>query len=246
LSVTDSRLARFVAGREWPDVQTQAKYADGAFWFTSAGHGGTVVRLDRFSAEAQTALRAAGLVEYVVVRKHANATKLYYSRDYNHLNEYAERNGFDLVEFAVGEEDCGYADLFFVNDSLREAANAKMGGSHTRDEVADTVKNWNVDFYEALTGETVTADESFQVRKREFAASNADNYVTKAAWGDSHDEVESGFVGVVARRASDGDERYFLVSQDDYDNRSGSYVVKATDREWGTTMAANTKQMVAA
>lgn len=240
MGATTSRVARFVAAKEWgADVQTQRKYADGAYWFTTAGHGGTVVTLDQFTPEAQEALRESGLTSFVVVQTNGRRTKLYYSGEYypDKLLAWAAQNGYQVVHVAVGEEDCAYADLFTANDKLREAANVKLGGTQSREDVVRETKSWNPDFYTRLTGETVAVEESHVLKRRKFEADNADNYVTKAAWGDWHDDVPKGYVGVTATRKSDGDEKRFLVPESEYDSRNGSFVVDTSrHRAWLTAV----------
>jgi hypothetical protein len=235
VAVTQSRVARFVAAKEWPDVQTQRKYADGAYWFTCAGHGGTVVMLDRFAPFAQETLREHNLTAFVVVQTAGRRTKLYYSGEYEResLLRFAVSNGYEVVWVAVGEEDCGYADLFLAKDALRVGMNAKTGSTQTCEEVADTVKNWHPGFYTALTGDTLIADESYLLRKQEFDADNADNYVVTSACGDWHEQVPEGYVGVTAVRRSDGDKAEFLVSDAEYAARDGSFVVdEARHEKW--------------
>jgi hypothetical protein len=219
--LTESRIARFVAAKEWPDVQRQKKYADGAYWFSCAGHGGTVVMLDRFSEHAKAVLRKHGLVAKVV---HANG-RLYYSGEYK-LEDHAG------IEVAIGEEDCGWAVLFVAKKALSDGYDAygKAKGFLDADydgyaEAVSSAKNWSPDEYEDLTGETVAVEESYIGRKRKFEKENAENFVTSAAYGSWHKAVPEGKVGVYAERKADGGKAYFLVGADEYEAREGSFVI---------------------
>lgn len=219
---TASKLARFVAGKEWPEVQRQKKYADGAFWFSCAGHGGTVVLLDRFSESAKAILREAGLVTKVV---EDGSGRLYYSREY-------KLDGYEGVEVAVGEEDCDWAVLFVADPRLSAGyeADGKKNGWLPADydihaQAVSSAKSWNPDEYTALTGEAVEVEDSYALRKLAFKKAHENDYVTRAAYGEWHNAVPEGKVGVYAVRETDGDEAYFLVDKDEYAKRNGSFVV---------------------
>jgi hypothetical protein len=81
-----------------------------------------------------------------------------------------------------------------------------------------TVKNWFPDVYEQLTGTIIPLSESYEKRERKFAEDNKDNYVVISAYGDWHQNVPKGMVGVLATKGGDrnGGVRYFLVPKDEY------------------------------
>jgi hypothetical protein len=97
-------------------------------------------------------------------------------------------------------------------------------------DAVDSAKNWSPDVYEALTGETVAVGDSYMLTKRAFEKEHENDYVTRAAWGDWHDAVVEGKVGVFAVRRADGDEAYFLVGGDEYDDRDRFGFVVDTER----------------
>jgi len=88
-----------------------------------------------------------------------------------------------------------------------------------------SLKNWNPDEYEAWTGKEIPLSESGVKRERAFKEANQQNFVTRAAWGDWKAGVPKGMVGVLACRASDGAEGYFLIPQGEYAARAGAFVV---------------------
>lgn len=114
------------------------------------------------------------------------------------------------------EEDCEYALVIFGLPHLfkpEEVEKAKQ-----------TVKSWFPDEYEAHTGETIPAGESYIKDERQFAVDNADKWVVTAAWGDWHGQVPKGMVGVVAskggNRTPGTERRYYLVTKEEYDKRN--------------------------
>jgi hypothetical protein len=233
MAVAPSRVARHVAAKEWGTPDRSKKYADGAYWYSTPGHGGTVVLLDRFPPEVREALARERVTGVVLV---TSGGKLYYSGEYrlDGLLTHYENHGGELVHVAVGEEDVAWAMLHYADDTLREGAVAKgvFAGDTDRHYVEATVKNWYPDYYEALTGVTLTGAESYMMREREFEAANVENYVARAAWGDWHEKVPEGMVGVAATRKSDGDERYFLVAGAEYKGREGKYVLAGDATGW--------------
>ncbi len=96
------------------------------------------------------------------------------------------------------------------------------------DSAINTLKNWFPDEYEIVAGEKLTAEESSRRAESEFLEANKDKYIVYAAYGDWHDKVPAGFVGVCAVRggrlfngnlASD-DKKCFLVPADEYKSKS--------------------------
>lgn len=113
------------------------------------------------------------------------------------------------------EEDCDYARVvlgfpqFFSGEEIAGA----MG----------TVRNWFPDAFEAFTGRTLAPGESHVKDDRDWKAANADKYQVLAGYGDWHEGVPEGQVGVFAGlggRLPNGrypdDRHWFLVPQPVY------------------------------
>ncbi len=234
MSVTASRIARAVAAREWPDVQRQAKIGRGVFGFSCAGHGGivAVIGVADLPDAAVEAARAEGLTEFVVF----HGGKVYYTAGdgpapvYKRepLEAWAKDNpSADYFEVWVGEEDCAWATIVYADDSLRDGGvkGGYFSAGITREEVESSCFDWHPEYAGRLLGRPLTAAESSNVARAEWEEAHADCYVTRAAWGSWHENVDEGTVGVVAQRKRDGDEAYFLVSDAEYQAREGSFVV---------------------
>jgi hypothetical protein len=245
--LTPSRIARLIASQMWPDVQRQERIAPGVYWFSCAGHGGCVaVRgvadIDDQAWHLANEYRMTAAVAY----EHG---KLKSSLRYNG----AQVRAFEgSVEVWIGEEDCDWATIYQAHNDIERLIRVSVAKGMTLDAdyVAASCKQWNPDFYTALTGETVTADESRVIGRREFEAEHADRYVAVSASGSWHDEVPAGMVGVVATLGgSNTPDAYaaaqrFLVSKADYDTAGPfGYVVKDTDQPWECAETRQTKQV---
>lgn len=107
-----------------------------------------------------------------------------------------------------------------------------------RADATQSLKNYYPDAYMTITGEKVTAAESYVVREREFNAVHVSDYVTRTAWGDWHPSVPKGKVGVRATLGGilETEERYYLVDESRYGNRihsGGGYVINPSlDASW--------------
>lgn len=248
---TPSTIARAVAAREWPEVQRQVKIGPGVFGFTCAGHGGIVaiIGVADLPAAAVDAARAEGLTEFVVCRpgeicytSGQSLTAPMYKR--SSLEEYAAaRPELPAFEVWIGEEDCDWSTILYANDALRVGALSRPGHHGylaegvTREDVERSACDWNPDYVEAFTGRKLTGADSSTRAREEWKADHAGDYVTDCAYGDWHDNVPEGFVGVSAKRSGDGDERYFLVPKAEYDTRHenacGSFVIDPSRHpEW--------------
>jgi len=106
------------------------------------------------------------------------------------------------------EEDCAYGAVYLAFPEYFEAS--KVEYAH------ESIKNYFPDAYEAAFGVKLTAEESLTLREREHHARNVNNYVVKAAWGSWYEKCPEGFVFVVAERAVDGNQKAFLVPENDY------------------------------
>lgn len=106
------------------------------------------------------------------------------------------------------EEDCDYAMVVVTFPERFPDMN-----------VADcwaTIRNYYPDAYEAVTGKTLQPGESRARDEQLFRAAHVNDYIAVSAWGDWHEMVPAGFVGVRAERESDGDEQYFLIPAAEY------------------------------
>jgi hypothetical protein len=132
------------------------------------------------------------------------------------------------------EEDCDWCIPALVfPDSGLDNGDAKR-----------TLLNWHPDAYakfydvplESLEGKSGEYD------RRLWKQRNADKWQTLSAWGDWHEHVPEGKVGVVAciggrsegpPYGAQGEARYFLVDGDEYKARTGTYVVDPeTAEDW--------------
>lgn len=125
------------------------------------------------------------------------------------------------------EEDCEW--------SLAVVALADMFPASWVDSAHRTAKNWYPDEYARLTGASVSADESIVLATRDFETVAAGRLKAIAAWGDWHEAVPKGMVGVVATESGLGDDtkRYFLTTKARYDARGRHlYLVQDDDQPW--------------
>lgn len=91
-----------------------------------------------------------------------------------------------------------------------------------REAAKRTLLNWRPWAYEVFYGETIPAGKSYVKEQTRFEYEHKDDLVVIAAWGDWHDQVPTGMVGVVAspggRRGQRG-EKTFLVPEEEYDQK---------------------------
>ena len=122
------------------------------------------------------------------------------------------------------EEDCAWSIVFVAF----EAELLASGDEHTvrcirEGHHTDTLRNWYPDIYEAHFGVTLQPGESFVKDEKTFYAEHARDPVVVAAFGDWHERVPAGMVGVVTRVGGHGNEggatQYFLVPEEEYDAR---------------------------
>lgn len=199
---TPSKVARRIAGALWPDVQQQRKVAPGTFGFSCSGHGGLVAVVGEapFTDEQVQRFRDYGSVELVAFRGGRSFTTA------THLEAgirvWASQPGAELYEVIVGEEDCAWALLAWESDEIREGMfTAGYSTQLTTAEVLETVERWNPRWL----GITPTP-----ARVGEGEA------IMRAAWGDWHERVSEGKVGV-AVEYPDGREAYGIVPREAYE-----------------------------
>lgn len=120
------------------------------------------------------------------------------------------RQGLDDLYF---EEDCAWC--FVVLAFPHEFSPALHA------EAVTTCKHYFPEQWEAWTGTTLSLDESPTKRQQHWDQEHRHDWVVTSAWGDWHQRVPQGYVGVCTtmggRRGHDqGPQRYFLVPKKDY------------------------------
>lgn len=168
MGVTPSRVARAVAGREWPDVQVQRWLAPGVFGFTCAGHGGIVaiVGVADLPEAAVELAREHGQTELIVFRpgevmysggSPAGLRTPIYRRE--SLERWARERRFPTFEVWVGEEDCDWACIVLANDGIREGGiEARYFASGlTAEDVRGCAERWSGAFVRELDRLAVAA-----------------------------------------------------------------------------------------
>lgn len=101
----------------------------------------------------------------------------------------------------------------------------------TNDQRADAelkLKNYYPHQYMETTGETLTPAESRVLTEEHHESSHINDWLARSAWGDWHEAVPDGQVGVLATRR--GQQQCFLVPEDEYDARGSLPFVVDTDR----------------
>ncbi len=111
------------------------------------------------------------------------------------------------------EEDCEWAivALTFPEHFSEHLEHAK-----------ETAKCYYPHQYEAVTGEAVRLEESTVLREERDLTLHAESWIALSAFGDWHQKVPKGMVGVYARKGGDrrflspAGERWFLVPAEEY------------------------------
>ena len=121
------------------------------------------------------------------------------------------------------EEDCAWSHVVVAYPTLFSEDKQRNARTSLRD--------WEPDLFESFFGEPVKPGESVIRDQETFDKKHQDDFVVTAAYGDWAGWVPSGFVGVLARKGGrnsrDGEERYFLVPEQEYDARGKfSFVVE--------------------
>lgn len=110
------------------------------------------------------------------------------------------------------EGDCAYMLVVLMMPELFE--------DRVREQATFTVKDYYPDEYTIITGESVALEESYVLQKRKFEADTKCRFVAQAAYGDWAEGVPKGMVKVLAKRASDGVKKEFVIPCEEYKNRS--------------------------
>lgn len=135
-TIAPSRIARFVGGKEWPNVQSQQKVAAGVYRISSAGHGGLVaVFPTAFKSVPQRAFDAAkatGRIYEVVVQKFGRRSESKYSFEYapaswaQWRDAALARGNAELYHVWAAEEDAEYLTLLLVSQQVRDGEAKQM------------------------------------------------------------------------------------------------------------------------
>lgn len=135
-----------------------------------------------------------------------------------HLNEQVP--DYMRIESGWYEEDCEWSITAVVFEKeWRAYAEAKrlISGDNLMECAFNTLKHWYPDLYERFAGQKLQPGESTTRDQAVLMQKHAGDFTVSSAWGDWHKDVPLGSVGIYARRASDGAEKYFLVPKEDYD-----------------------------
>lgn len=113
-----SRVARYVAGKEWGlPVQDQERLTKGIYTFSTPGHGGVVAVIGYAPSLSDAAVQAArecGYVYQVAVWTKGRRNSWFYSFEYSAESwaEFLDRNPqLEVYDVWVGEEDCAKATI---------------------------------------------------------------------------------------------------------------------------------------
>ena len=121
------------------------------------------------------------------------------------------------------EEDCQWSIAAMVHPiAFQRMVTIEGRPDKTEyDYALDSFRGWYPDQYERFFDVKLKPGESRTRDEQVFQVENATNFVVSAAWGDWAHWVPDGKVGVVARRQSDGAEKWFLVDGPLYQKRTG-------------------------
>jgi hypothetical protein len=88
------------------------------------------------------------------------------------------------------------------------------------EEARRTCQNWFPTQWERWTGQILPLKDSLKKREAVWQEAHKSDWVVISAWGDWHEAVPSGFVGVCATvggvRHATAEQRYFLVPEREY------------------------------
>lgn len=125
------------------------------------------------------------------------------------------------------EEDCEWAIVVIVFSNLFSPEDYI--------HAEKTLRNTFPDAYEKFFNITLEPGQSHSKDERLFYEANKQNWLACAAWGDWHEKIPAGMVGVVATQGLDRTqnriERFFLVPSERYQTRRFSYVIHPEDIE---------------
>ena len=109
------------------------------------------------------------------------------------------------------EEDCEWARVYCA-----------FPGCFKQEDVAEAKKSlttWHPEAYERYYGEVIPEGQSHVKDRQLFQQKNRERFIVQAAWGEWFEHCPRGFVFVLARKESTGEEGCFLVPVEDYHGR---------------------------
>lgn len=125
------------------------------------------------------------------------------------------------------EEDCDWALLHLAFPELNEAHSKDT--DEIRKSVEKTVRDWHPTAYEKHFGRKLKPGESYINDQRQLQHQNRNRWVVVSAFGSWHKNCPEGMVLVCAtlggKRTHGLEERWYLIPEKEYDDRTGSFVV---------------------
>jgi hypothetical protein len=103
-----------------------------------------------------------------------------------------------------------------------------VDGKDFRARVDQTLRDWRPREYMAVTGQTLTTEQSRKLREEAYQEAHEDDLICVSAVGDWHEKVPQGMVGVTCckggrapnGRYADSTMRHFLVPRKEYHDHS--------------------------
>lgn len=126
-------------------------------------------------------------------------------------------------ESGAYEEDCDWCKVAVALEAEWRAwadTTSWTTGDFQMECAFNSLRNWFPEEYEKFTGKQIQLGESYVRDQAMLDAQTRDKYVNRAAWGDWHADVPKGMVAVFAQRESDGNEKHFLVTKEEYNDRN--------------------------
>lgn len=127
--VNDATIARRMASQFWGEVQRQKKLLDGIWTFSTAGHGGFIVDVDKYPE----------LAEYKST-VYINAKSNYYYPSEQHFAAFEEDCEYAKVIWAVPRVLIKLAGHYSINQDRKQWAKEMMKSVRT------SLEYWNPDF----------------------------------------------------------------------------------------------------
>lgn len=129
------------------------------------------------------------------------------------------------------EEDCDWCIPAVIFESLwRSWADSTnwTTGDHQMECAWRTFKDYYPDAYQRFKGEELKIGESYKKDERTLNAQVKESFVACGAWSDSSEGIPKGMIGILAKRASDGEKLFCLVPKEEYKTRKNLEVGKAS------------------
>ena len=94
------------------------------------------------------------------------------------------------------------------------------------------LRNWHPTIYETYYNVVIAPGDSYIKDAQAAKEKNKNNFVVTAAWGDWHENVPSGMVGVIAMRDADKADGKFLVPSNEYNSGSLFVIDESRHAAW--------------